>query len=144
MRERARVLDSRYLEFIEYLQKLGELQSIARMIARLCGQDEPAIKMSEKYGQEFLKKETISSRMMYLFWQKRWIEVREIEKRRDYGLMREYVITLNLKDIFDYVGDVKMEGSSGCGFTKGQNYSDGNFPNDSDHQCPEDETLIAA
>jgi len=35
MRERARILDSRYLEFIEYLQKLGELQSLSRMIIDL-------------------------------------------------------------------------------------------------------------
>ena len=35
MKGRARVLDSRYLEFIEYLKKLGEQQNIARMIFRL-------------------------------------------------------------------------------------------------------------
>ncbi len=35
MKGRARVLDSRYLEFIEYLKDLGEQQNVTRMIHRL-------------------------------------------------------------------------------------------------------------
>ena len=112
MRERARVLDSRYLEFIEYLQKLGELQSITRMIARLCGQEDAALKRAARYGQE----ETEASRMLFLFWQKRWIEVKEIEKKREDGLMREYVITLSLNKIVDYLVEAEKHSSGrhGC------------------------------
>ncbi|MDD1762034.1 MAG: hypothetical protein LUQ59_07345 [Methanothrix sp.] len=107
MRERARVLDSRYLEFIEYLQKLGELQSITRMIARLCGQEDAALKRAARYGQE----ETEASRMLFLFWQRRWIEVKEIEKKGECGLMREYVITLSLNKIVNYLGEAEMDNS---------------------------------
>ena len=101
MRVRARVLDSRYLEFIEYLQKLGELQSITRMIARLCSQEGAALIRAERYGQD----EAEASRMLFLFWKKRWIEVKEIEKKREDGLLREYVIKLSLNKIADYLGE---------------------------------------
>jgi predicted transcriptional regulator len=115
MRERARVLDSRYLEFIEYLQKLGELQSITRMIAKLCGQEDVAIKRSEKYRQEHVQGNTETSKMMYIFWKKRWIEVREIEKKRDNGLFREYIVKLSLKEIVDYLAEAEMRRSGKSG-----------------------------
>lgn len=139
MRDRTRVLDSRYLEFIEYLQKLGELKSITRLISNLCDQNETATKMPGKYGRKCLQENTTSSRLIYLFWQRRWIEVREIEKKRDNGIMKEYVIKLSLKEIFDYLCEAKMHSSGTFGFSKRQNYAA-----ESVRQYPAEETLLEA
>lgn len=104
MRERARVLDSRYLEFIEYLQKLGELQSIKRMITNLSYQEDEAWERS-KAGHE--QQERDASKMMYSFWQRGWIEIREIEKERENGQGKDYVIKVRLKKIVEYLGEEK-------------------------------------
>jgi predicted transcriptional regulator len=109
MRGRARVLDSRYLEFIEYLQKLGELQSITRMIANLSYQENEAWERSEGVYEQ---QEREASKIMYPFWQRGWIEIREIEKKRDNGQAKEYVITISLKMIVEYFGKEKLARSA--------------------------------
>jgi predicted transcriptional regulator len=99
MRERARILDSRYLEFIEYLQKLGELQSLSRMIIDLSHLENDAWKRSET-GIE--KHERDASKMMYSFWQRGWIEIRETEKKDEKKPGKEYSIRVRLKKITEY------------------------------------------
>ena len=100
MRGRARILDSRYIEFIEYLQKLGELQSITRMITDLSYQENEAWERSEAINKQ---QEIDASKMMYSFWQRGWIEIREIEKKRENGQVKEYIITVSLKKIVEYL-----------------------------------------
>jgi predicted transcriptional regulator len=102
MRERARILDSRYLEFIEYLQKLGELQSLSRMIIDLSHLENDAWKRSET-GIE--KHERDASKMMYSFWQRGWIEIRETEKKDEKKPGKEYSIRVRLKKITEYFGE---------------------------------------
>jgi predicted transcriptional regulator len=109
MRERARVLDSRYLEFIEYLQKLGELQSITRMITNLSNQEDEAWERS-KAGYE--QQERDASKMVYSFWQRGWIEIREIETKRENGQGKDYVIKVRLKKIVEYLEEEKRTRSA--------------------------------
>jgi predicted transcriptional regulator len=49
---------------------------------------------------------------MYPFWQRGWIEIREIEKKRDNGQAKEYVITISLKMIVEYFGKEKLARSA--------------------------------
>ena len=110
MRERARILDSRYLEFIEYLQKFGELQSLSRMIIDLSHLENDAWKRSET-GIE--KHERDASKMMYSFWRRGWIEIRETERKNEKRPGKEYSIRVRLKKIIEYFGEEKHTGSVG-------------------------------
>ena len=109
MRERVKVLDSRYLEFIEYLQKLGELKSLTRMITNLSYQENEDWERS-KAGDE--QNERDASKLMYFFWQRGWIEIREIETKRENGQGKDYVIKVSLKKIVEYLGEKKRTGSA--------------------------------
>jgi predicted transcriptional regulator len=109
MRERVRILDSRYLEFIEYLQKLGELQSITRMITNLSSQENESW---EKTKSGYEQQEKDASKMIYSFWRRGWIEIREIEKKRETGQGKEYIIKVRLKKIVEYFGEEKLDRSA--------------------------------
>jgi len=85
MKARGRLLDSRYLEFLDYLQRMGQLQSITRMINCLSGQQDG---------------DTIYS--MYSFWRKGWIEVRETEKMSKTGLEKEYAVKVRLASLEEF------------------------------------------
>lgn len=41
-------------------------------------------------------------RSIFLFWQRGWIEIQEIEKKRKEGSGREYVVKMQLQKIADY------------------------------------------
>ncbi|MBN1234533.1 MAG: hypothetical protein JW999_00610 [Methanotrichaceae archaeon] len=113
MKERARVLDSRYLEFIEYLQKLVELQSITRMITILSSQeDEVEDEAWDRSEGVYDQQEREAGKMMYSFWQRGWIEIREIEKKRENGPGKEYVVKVRLKRIVEYFGEEKLTRSA--------------------------------
>lgn len=105
MSKRVRILDSRYLEFIEYLQKLGELQSIKKMITNIARE-----RSESKYACK--QQERDAGKMMYSFWQRGWIEIREIEKKRENGLGKDYVIKVRLKKIVEHLGEEKLAGSA--------------------------------
>ena len=104
MREQARILDSRYLEFIEYLQKLGELKSLTRMITNLSYQENEDRERSKASDEQ---KERDASKLMYLFWQRGWIEIREIETKRENGQRKDYVIKVSLEKIVEYLVEKK-------------------------------------
>jgi predicted transcriptional regulator len=82
MKGRARVLDSRYMEFIEYLKKFGEHQNVTRMIHRLSNPEYDAV---ETVNIGLVMEMGGADKMIYSFWQKGWIEIREMEKKRKNG-----------------------------------------------------------
>jgi predicted transcriptional regulator len=52
-----------------------------------------------------------ADKMMYSFWQKGWIEIREMEKRRD-GRDKEYILKVRLGKIVDYFAQARRERST--------------------------------
>ena len=109
MRGRARVLDSRYLEFIEYLKKFGEHQNVTRMIHRLSNPEYDAVETA-KTGLVMEMGE--ADKMIYSFWQKGWIEIREMEKKGKDGLDKEYILKVRLGKIVDYFAKERLERSA--------------------------------
>ena len=67
MKGRARVLDSRYLEFKEYLKKLGEQENLTRMIHRLSN---PEYDAAETAKTGLVMEMGEADKMIYSFWQK--------------------------------------------------------------------------
>ena len=109
MKGRARVLDSRYLEFIEYLKKLGEQENLMRMIHRLSNPEYDAVETA-KTGLVMEMGE--ADKMIYSFWQKGWIEIREMEKTGKDGLDKEYMLKVRLGRIVDYFAQERLERSA--------------------------------
>ena len=109
MKGRARVLDSRYLEFIEYLKKFGEHQNVTRMIHRLSNPEYDAVE-TVKIG--LVMEMGGTDKMIYSFWQKGWIEIREMEKKRKNGCDKEYTLKVRLEDIVDYFAQERQERSA--------------------------------
>lgn len=109
MKGRARVLDSRYLEFIEYLKKLGEQQNLTRMIHRLSNPEYDAVETA-KTGLVMEMGE--ADKMIYSFWQKGWIEIREMEKKGKDGRDKEYILKVRLGKIVDYFAQERRERSA--------------------------------
>lgn len=115
MRGRARVLDSRYMEFIEYLKKFGEQQSIARMIYRLSITEHEA---GETTLSDLNMEKSEADKMMYSFWQRGWIQIREIEKKGKNGLEKEYALKVRLEEIVEYFAhERQMARSAGSHFS---------------------------
>lgn len=110
MKGRARVLDSRYLEFIEYLKKLGEQQNIVRIIHRLSNQQYEA--GGELAG--FHMEKSDADKMMYSFWQRGWIEIREMEKQGKNGHGKEYTLKVRLDEIVEYLNHEREGRSAGA------------------------------
>ena len=104
-----KILDSRYSDFIEALQKLGELKSMARMIARLSYQEDESWQVMEG---NLDPGEQDECRMMHAFWQMGWIEVREITNLSKSGLRRKYVLKVCLEEIAGYFKQETLRRSS--------------------------------
>jgi len=103
-----RVLDGRYLEFIEALRSLGELGSITRLIADLsrageesCGDADP--------GGGSVRPET--NRDIHAFWMMGWIEVREITRNSKYGPKKSYRLKVCLDKISGHFEQERMRRS---------------------------------
>jgi hypothetical protein len=97
MKGRAKLLDSGFMEFIEYLQKMGELQNILRMI--------------DSYNVE-----NSGFHMLYSFWRKGWIEIRETDKRRKDWHIKEYALLVRLEEIAAYCAQEKHHSLSLSGW----------------------------
>jgi predicted transcriptional regulator len=109
MKGRARVLDSRYLEFIEYLKDLGEQQNVTRMIHRLSNPEYDAVE-TVKIG--LVMEMGGTDKMIYSFWQKGWIEIRVIENKGRNGCSKEYTLKVRLGKIVDYFAQERRERSA--------------------------------
>jgi len=109
MKGRARVLDSRYLEFKEYLKKLGEQENLTRMIHRLSN---PEYDAAETAKTGLVMEMGEADKMIYSFWQKGWIEIREMEKTGKDGLDKEYILKVRLGRIVDYFAQERLERSA--------------------------------
>ena len=109
MKGRARVLDSRYLEFIEYLKKLGEQENLTRMIHRLSN---PEYDAAETAKLDIDMEMSDADKMIYSFWQKGWIEIRVIENKGRNGYSKEYTLKVRLGKIVDYFAQERRERSA--------------------------------
>lgn len=116
MKGRARVLDSRYLEFTEYLKILGEQQNLTRMIQRLSNPEYDAVERVP-IGLDIDMENGGSDKMMYSFWQKGWIEIHEIENKGKNGCGKEYTLKVRLKKIADYFAQERRDRSATSEFS---------------------------
>ncbi len=99
MKGRAKVLDSRFMEFIEYLQKMGELQNMVRMI------DSFAEMRDREYDVPNIESNQVNNNgidLLFPFWRNGWIEIREIDKRRKDWHIKEYTLRVRLDEIAAY------------------------------------------
>lgn len=98
-----RVLDERYLEFIDALRSLGELGSITRLIADLSRAGEGSC---EDAGGGPIRPET--NKTLHAFWTMGWIEVREITRKSKYGPKRNYRLKVSLDKISGHFEQERM------------------------------------
>ncbi len=109
MKGRAKLLDSGFLEFIEYLQKMGELRNILRMIDSFNGMNEKDCSELDT-GRYYGEKSGFD--MLLSFWRKGWIEIRETDRRRKDWHIREYSLLVRLEEIAAYCAQEKHQGFS--------------------------------
>ncbi|MDM7911960.1 MAG: hypothetical protein QUS09_02585 [Methanotrichaceae archaeon] len=94
-----RVLDERYLGFIEALRSLGELGSITRLIADLSKAGEDSCKDADAGGGPIRPE---MNRDIHAFWMMGWIEIREITRKSKYGPKRDFILKVCLDKISDH------------------------------------------
>jgi predicted transcriptional regulator len=116
MKGRARVLDSRYLEFTEYLKILGEQQNVTRMIQRLSNPEYDTVECV-RIGLDIDMEMDGLDKMMYSFWQKGWIEIREMDNEGKSGRGKEYTLKVRLKKIADYFAQERRDRSARAEFS---------------------------
>ncbi len=113
MKGRAKVLDSRYLEFIEYLQKIGELQNIVRMIHSFSDQE-------FENGEAILtgrdQEKVSADKIIYSFWQMGWIEIRETDRKGKHKHGKEYALKISLEEIAEYFAQEKQHRFNRAGY----------------------------
>ena len=116
MKGQARVLDSRYLEFTEYLKILGEQQNLTRMIQRLSNPEYDTVECV-RTGLDIDAESEDADKMMYSFWQKGWIEIREMENKGKSDCGKEYTLKVRLKKIVDYFAQERLDRSATSEFS---------------------------
>ncbi len=104
-----KVLDRRFSDFIEALQRLGELQSTVRMINRLSQQEDENL---QTFQEDLNAGEYDGYRMLQTFWQTGWIEVHEMTKQHKSGLRRRYVLKVCLEEIAEYLKQDRLRRKS--------------------------------
>ena len=109
MKGRAKLLDSGFLEFIEYLQKMGELHNILRMKDSFNGMNEKDCSELDT-GRYYEEKSGFN--MLFSFWRKGWIEIRETDRRRKDWPIKEYTLLVRLEEIAAYCAQEKHQGFS--------------------------------
>ena len=109
MKGRAKLLDSGFMEFIKYLQKMGELHNILRMIDSFYGMN--GMDCSELDTRHYTV-ENSEFIMLFPFWRKGWIEIRETERRRKDWHIKEYALLVRLDEIAAYCAQEKHQGFS--------------------------------
>ena len=113
MKGRARVLDSGFLEFVEYLQKIGELQNTVRIIDSF---SETKAEKGEAQHNEFYRANKSGIDLLFPFWRKGWIEIRETERKGKDRQIKEYALLLHLEEIADYFAQEKDHRTRSSGY----------------------------
>lgn len=113
MKGRARVLDSGFLEFVEYLQKIGELQNTVRIIDSF---SETRAEEGEAQHSEFYQANKSGIDLLFPFWRKGWIEIRETERKGKDRQIKEYALLLHLEEIADYFSQEKDHRTRSSGY----------------------------
>ena len=114
MKGRAKVLNSKFMEFIEYLQKIGELHNIMKII------DSISVKKTEnceKLHTELDESNMSGIDMLFFSWQKGWIEIRETERRGKDWHRKEYALLVQLEEIAAYCGQENSRGFKPSGYS---------------------------
>ena len=127
MKGRAKVLDSGFMEFVEYLQKIGELHNTLRMIDRLRERHSEDYKEldlehhNQKIDHQKIERES-GFNMLFSFWRKGWIEIREIDRRGKDWHRKEYTLLVRLEQIVEYCA------SKNDSYSKHDSYSKYSIP----------------
>jgi predicted transcriptional regulator len=101
----ARILDDKYMEFIEVLQSLGELQNIKRLLADL---SDAYIRM-DGVGRNL--REIESGAAIHTLWENGWIEVCEVNRQSKGTPRRKYTLRINLEKISCYFRQERIHGA---------------------------------
>lgn len=113
MKGRARVLDIGFLEFVEYLQKIGELQNTVRIIDSISLMSSEEV---EAQDNEFYQANKSGIDLLFPFWRKGWIEIRETERKGKDRQIKEYALLLHLEEIADYFSQEKDHRTRSSGY----------------------------
>jgi hypothetical protein len=106
---RIKVFDDSYCDFLDVLQKLGELGRLQTLIYRLEGRDEEAPDCHpdcHPWTEEELGRNRAGA--LHTFWDRGWIEVREIHTERKSGPVRQYRVQVRLDKIGQYFDSARM------------------------------------
>lgn len=156
MRGRAKVLDSRFMEFIECLQKIGELKNMVRMIDSLAeiknnGYEGPHIvanigsNIGPNIGSDIrlnngsdiglnnssnIKSNRTNNNgidLLYPFWQNGWIQIRETDRKGKDWHIKEYSLLIRLEEIVAYFEQDNHERLLSAGYAKFEQDAQNNF-----------------
>lgn len=94
------------MEFVEYLQKIGELHNILKMINSFNERECEAC--AELRSGRYNEKEG-GFNMLFSFWKKGWIEIRETDRRGRDWHRKEYALLIRLEEIAAYCSQKKCQ-----------------------------------
>ncbi len=103
-----KMLDNRYVEFIEDLESLGELRNVTRLVAHLLNADEIPFDDAET-DQEL--REIEASAAIRTLWENGWIEVREVKRESKGGLRKAYALRIYMEKIARYFEQERLKRS---------------------------------
>ena len=86
-----------------------KIKNLETTVTNLSYQENEAWERSEGV---YKQQERDASKMMYSFWRRGWIEIREIDKKRENGHGNEYIIRVRLRRIVEYFGEQKQTRSA--------------------------------
>lgn len=103
-----RTLDDRYMEFINDLQSLGELQNVIRIIAQKSSADLSKIDLPHDDSRIDLEKLEASTAIRTL-WENGSIELREAKRMRKGILKRAFKLSIDLDKISRHFEEEKIQ-----------------------------------
>lgn len=110
-----KLLDSGYWEFIDTLERLGELESMARMIDRLShhedGPSNQAGSLNQLRNRNLSLEESKASVAVYEFWKVGWIDACEVKSRSKNRGAKRYRLKICLDEISRYFAQETLERS---------------------------------
>jgi len=104
------------MDFIEKLQKIGELKNMVRMIEALA---EMKYEDYENLNIDSDQMKNSGIDLLFPFWRNGWIEIRETERKGKDRHMKEYALRVCLEEITAYFDQknsqhIRLSGSNIC------------------------------
>lgn len=109
-----KLLDSGYWEFIDTLERLGELESMARMIDRLSHHEDGPSNQAGSLNQlrnRNLSLEESKTGVIYEFWKVGWIDACEVKSKCKNRGAKKYRMKICLDEISRYFAQETPERS---------------------------------